>query len=415
MTMESGVFGLIGRTLGHSYSQLIHKELGNPDYRLIELAPEELAGFLANSSIGGLNVTIPYKRDVMQYCGSLSERAQEIGSVNTIIRTPTGLFGDNTDAYGLEYMAARAGIGFLDKKAVIFGSGGASLTAKFVAKRLGAKEVVAVSRSGEDNYHNLSRHFDAQILINATPVGMFPKTGTAVADVSAFPRCEGALDMVYNPRRTAFLMQAQSLGIPRSDGLPMLVAQAKAAEELFFGKKIPDSENERILGLIRAETENIILIGMPGSGKTTVGAALAKLTCRELIDIDAKIEEAANMPIPEIFEKLGEGEFRKMEREQTALCGALSGKIITTGGGVVKDERNYPSLHQNGRIYHILRDTKQLSRAGRPLSLFADLEAMYKERLPHYERFRDAAAANSGAPEETAQEIWRDFCETTRD
>ncbi len=238
MTMESGVFGLIGRTLGHSYSQLIHKELGNPDYRLIELAPEELAGFLANSSIGGLNVTIPYKRDVMQYCGSLSERAQEIGSVNTIIRTPTGLFGDNTDAYGLEYMAARAGIGFLDKKAVIFGSGGASLTAKFVAKRLGAKEVVAVSRSGEDNYHNLSRHFDAQILINATPVGMFPKTGTAVADVSAFPRCEGALDMVYNPRRTAFLMQAQSLGIPVRTDCPCWW-QAKAAEELFFGKKIP--------------------------------------------------------------------------------------------------------------------------------------------------------------------------------
>lgn len=413
--MESGVFGLIGRTLGHSYSQLIHKELGNPDYRLIELEPEELAGFLRNSAIGGLNVTIPYKRDVMQYCDSLSEGAQKIGSVNTVVSTPKGLFGDNTDAYGLEYMAARAGIGFSGKKAVIFGSGGASLTAEYVAERLGAKEVVTVSRSGKDNYHNLSRHFDAQILVNATPVGMFPKTGEAVAGVSAFPRCEGVLDLVYNPRRTAFLMQAESLGIPHSDGLPMLIAQAKAAAELFFGKKIPDSENERILGLIRAETENIILIGMPGSGKTTVGAALAKLTGRELIDIDAKIREAANMPIPKIFEKLGEGEFRRLEREQTALYGALSGKIITTGGGVVKDGRNYPSLHQNGRIYHILRDTKLLAREERPLSLFADMEAMHAERLPLYESFRDAAAGNSGAPGETAREIWRDFCENTRD
>ncbi len=409
------VYGLLGRTLGHSYSEMIHKELGNPDYRLIELEPEELPGFFAGNEIGGLNVTIPYKRSVMEYCDTLSERAKAISSVNTIISTPSGLHGDNTDAYGLEYMAKRAGIDFLGKKVVIFGSGGASLTAKYVAKESGATSIVVVSRSGEDNYDNLSRHSDAQLLINATPVGMFPKSGESVVQVSQFPECEGVLDLVYNPRRTALLMMAQERGIPNSNGLPMLVAQAKAAEELFFGNKIPDSENERILGLIRAETENIILIGMPGSGKTTVGAALSELTGREVIDIDQKIEEAAHMPITRIFDLFGEAEFRRMEREQTAHYCALNGKIITTGGGVVLDERNYPSLRQNGRVYHLIRDTKLLPSEGRPLSLSSNLEAMAAERLPLYVRFRDVAEANIGTPEETAKEIWRDFCENTRD
>jgi shikimate dehydrogenase len=413
--MDNRICGLIGRKLGHSFSPRIHKELGNPHYRLFELEPEELAGFFRRNAIGGLNVTIPYKRDAMAFCDSLSDRAREIGSVNTIVGTDKGLYGDNTDACGFAYMAGRANIEFRGKKVLVFGSGGASLTAQYVAKQQGAREVVVISRSGENNYQNMGRHKDAQILVNATPVGMFPKAGVSVADVSAFPRCEGVLDMVYNPRRTALVLQAESLGIPCSDGLAMLVAQAKAAAELFFDQMIPDSENERILWLIRAETENIVLIGMPGSGKTAVGAALSGLTGREMIDIDTKIEEAAGMTIPEIFEKQGEGAFRRMEREQTARYGAMSGKIIATGGGVVKDEGNYPLLRQNGRIYHILRDTSLLPREGRPLSLSADLEAMVRERLPLYRRFRDAAVENSGTPEETARQIWRDFCENTGD
>lgn len=411
--MEEKTYGLIGQKLSHSWSPLIHKELGNPDYRLIELEPEELAEFFKNTAIGGVNVTIPYKRNVMALCDALSERARAIGSVNTVVRTENGLYGDNTDANGLLYMAKRVGIGFLGKKVLIFGSGGASLTVQHVAKEQGAREVVVVSRSGENNYQNLHLHADAEILINATPVGMFPNTGEAVADLSAFPRCEGVLDLVYNPRRTMLLQQAERLGIPRSDGLPMLVEQARAAEELFFGRTIPESENGRILGLIRRKTENIVLIGMPGCGKSTVGRILSNLTGREFIDVDEAIEQAAHMSIPKIFEKYGEGEFRRLEWEKTAEVGALSGKIIATGGGVVKDEKNYASLHQNGRIYHILRDVEKLSKTGRPLSQSANLFEMARERMPLYERFRDAAAENDLSAEETAMRIWRDFCENS--
>ena len=414
--MGEKIYGLLGRKLGHSWSVPIHKALGCGGYRLIELEPEELAGFLAREDIGGLNVTIPYKRDVMPLCGVIDPAARAIGSVNTIVRGPDGtLRAYNTDAAGFCWMARRAGISFSGKKAVILGSGGASLTAQAMAKQLGAREIAVISRSGENNYHNLSRHADADIVVNTTPVGTYPDVGKAAADLRNFPRCSGVLDVVYNPRRTALLLQAEELGIPCSDGLPMLVAQAAAAEEHFFSRSIPDSENERILSQLRRDTQNIVLIGMPGSGKTTVGQALAALTGREAIDIDAAVTARAGRPIPEIFAREGEAAFRALEREETAAAGKLSGKIILTGGGVVKDPANYPALHQNGRIYELSRALEKLPSDGRPLSQGTDLRDLYAQRAPLYARFRDARIDNNGAVADTAAAIWRDFCEHSGD
>ena len=412
--MEEKIYGLLGRKLGHSWSVPIHTALGCRGYRLIELEPEELSAFLAREDIGGLNVTIPYKRDVMAFCDVVDDAAKAIGSVNTLSRRADGkLYAWNTDAAGFCWMAERAGISFAGKKAVILGSGGASLTAQAMAKRLGAREVVVVSRSGENNYENLFLHADAEIVVNTTPVGMYPGNGAAPVDLQAFPVCEGVLDVIYNPRRTALLLQAEELGIPCSDGLPMLVAQAKAAEEHFFDKSIPDSENERILAQLRQETCNIVLVGMPGSGKTTVGQALAELTGREAVDVDQRIVDRAGCSIPEIFARDGEEPFRTLEREETAEAGKLSGKIILTVGGVIMDARNYAPLHQNGRIYHLIRDLDILPTDGRPVSQSTDLHALWEKRAPFYARFRDAAIENSGTAEETAAAIWRDFCENS--
>ena len=412
--MAEKIYGLLGRKLGHSWSVPIHTALGCQGYRLIELEPTELGDFLHQPNIGGLNVTIPYKRDVMPFCDVIDPMAEAIGSVNTLTRRADGkLYAFNTDAAGFCWMAERTGISFTGKKTVVLGSGGASLTAVACAKKLGAREVVVISRSGEHNYDNLGRHADADIVVNTTPVGMYPNNGAAAVDLTAFPKCSGVLDVVYNPRRTALLLQAEELGIPCSDGLPMLVAQAKAAEEHFFDKSIPDSENERILAQLRRECTNIVLIGMPGCGKTTVGQALAKLTGREAVDVDQRIVARAGCSIPEIFARDGEAAFRALEREETAEAGKLSGKIILTGGGVIMDQRNYGPLHQNGRIYHLIRDLDILPTDGRPVSQSTDLHALWERRAPFYARFRDVAIENSGTVEETAAAIWRDFCENS--
>ena len=409
--MGEKIFGLLGRKLGHSWSVPIHTALGCRGYRLIELEPEALPAFLRETDIGGCNVTIPYKRDVMPYCDVIDDAARAIGSVNTLVRRKDGrLYAWNTDAAGFCYMLRRAGIDVSGGKVVILGSGGASLTAQAMCRRLGAREVVVISRSGENNYENLSRHADADIVVNTTPVGMFPGNGAAPVDLAAFPACRGVADVVYNPRRTALLLQAEELGIPCTDGLPMLVAQAKAAEEHFFETPIPDSENERILAQLRQETANIVLIGMPGCGKTTVGEALARLTGREAIDIDQRIVQTAGRSIPDIFARDGEATFRELERRETAEAGKLSGKIILTGGGVVKDPRNYASLRQNGRIYHLTRNLDALPTDGRPLSQETDLAVMWAQREPLYARFRDAVIDNNGTVEDTAAAIWRDFC-----
>ena len=411
------IYGLLGRTLGHSWSAPIHEALGVIGrYEMIEREPEELAEFLARQDLGGINVTMPYKKAVMPYCDVVDGEARRIGSVNTLCRREDGkLYAWNTDAAGFLAIARRAGIEFRDKKVLVLGTGGASVMVQTVVRGEGARQVTVVSRSGPDNYGNLSRHADTDIVVNATPVGMYPHNGAAPVDLRDFPRCTGLLELIYNPVRTALMMQAEELGIPCCSGLPMLVAQAVRAEEHFFGRAFPDGETERVLRLVARDSTNIVLVGMPGCGKTTVGQALAALTGREAIDIDRCVEIRTGRTVPDIITRDGEAAFRRLEAEETAAAGKLAGKIILTGGGVVKTPANYGALHQNGRIYHLVRELDRLPTRGRPLSQTTDLRALWAERRPLYARFRDAVTDNNGTPQEAAAAIWEDFCEHSCD
>ncbi len=407
-------FGLLGRKLGHSWSPRIHSLFGCEGYVLFEKEPEELESFLRSDEFDAINVTIPYKIDVMPYCDELTDAAKGVGSVNTIVRKDGKLIGHNTDTDGFEYTVRRSGISFEGKKVVVLGNGGASKAVVYTAGKMGAKEIVVFDINGENNYSNIDRHYDAQIIVNTTPVGMYPNNGETLIDPAHFTHCEGAVDIVYNPLRTAFLLRCKTLGIPYAGGLPMLIAQAKAAEEMFFDKKIEDSEVERVYSILAAEQENIALIGMPGCGKSTIGALLAEMTGREAIDIDALIVENEGISIPEIFEKDGEDYFRYLEHYELEKVGKESGKIIITGGGIVKNGRNYALLAQNSRIYHIDREISLLPKDGRPISQSTDLAVLYEQRAPLYEKFRDVMVSNDGTPEECANAIWSDFCENSR-
>lgn len=398
--------GLLGEKLGHSYSPQIHSMLADYEYKLFEKSPEELEDFLKSGEFDGLNVTIPYKKSVMPYCAELSPTAAQIGSVNTIVRRSDGsLYGDNTDAFGFENLIVHNGIEVKGKKALVLGTGGASVTAQAVLKNLGASEVVVISRRGEDNYENIAKHADAEIIANTTPVGMYPNNGKAAVDLTQFPKLSGVLDVVYNPARTALLLQAERLGIPCAGGLYMLVSQAKRSCELFTGKSIPDSEIDRIERVLSHQMQNIVIIGMPGSGKTAVSTMLAERLGRKIFDTDTIVSEKAGMTIPEIFAAQGEAGFRKLETEATAEVGKLSGNIISTGGGVVTVADNYELLHQNGVIVWIERDTNKLARDGRPISLSSDLNELYAARLPLYERFADIKADNNGDINDTVNAI----------
>ena len=398
--------GLLGEKLGHSYSPQIHSMLADYEYKLFEKSPEELEDFLKSGEFDGLNVTIPYKKSVMPYCAELSPTAAQIGSVNTIVRRSDGsLYGDNTDAFGFENLIVHNGIEVKGKKALVLGTGGASVTAQAVLKNLGASEVVVISRKGEDNYENIAKHADAGIIANTTPVGMYPNNGKAAVDLTQFPKLSGVLDVVYNPARTALLLQAEKLCIPCAGGLYMLVSQAKRSCELFTGKSIPDSEIDRIERVLSHQMQNIVIIGMPGSGKTAVSTMLAERLGRKIFDTDTIVSEKAGVTIPEIFAAQGEAGFRKLETEATAEVGKLSGNIISTGGGVVTVADNYELLHQNGVIVWIERDTNKLARDGRPISLSSDLNELYAARLPLYERFADIKADNNGDINDTVNAI----------
>lgn len=398
--------GLLGERLSYSYSPAIHERLGAYEYRLCEIPREGLDAFLRETPFDGLNVTIPYKKAVVPYCAELSPTARALGSVNTLVRRADGaLFGDNTDAFGFETLLRTAGLDPAGKKTLVLGSGGASVTVCHVLRALGAKEVVVISRTGENNYSNLEKHADAALLVNATPVGTYPGNGEAPADLRRLPRLEGVADLIYNPKRTALLLQAEELGIPRAGGLTMLVAQALRSSEQFQGKALDAALIPAIEKELERSMRNIILVGMPGSGKTTVARALSRALDRPLADVDVLVEETAGLSIPEIFARGGEALFRRYETEALAQLGKQSGIILSTGGGCVTRLENYPLLHQNGTIFWLRREVAALSREGRPLSLGADLEAMFKEREPLYRRFADHVIDNNGPVEDAAARI----------
>ncbi len=402
--------GLIGRRLSHSFSPQIHAQLADYKYDLFELEPDEVGTFLQNGKFDATNVTIPYKKDVMPFLAEISEEAQKIGSVNTITRTEKGLKGDNTDYFGFSYMLQKSGIEVKNKKCLVLGSGGASVTVCAVLRDMGAK-VLVISRTGENNYDNIAQHKNADVIVNTTPVGMYPNTGVSPVDLSVFDNLSGVLDLIYNPARTQLLLDAQQRNIPCLNGLAMLTAQAKKACELFLNTQIDDSEIDRITNKIAQDSENIILIGMPGCGKSTAGKALAEMTGRQFADTDAVIEQMAGMPIPDIFAKFGEAHFRKLEHEAVCECAKKSGLVLATGGGVIKTKENYDALHQNGRVIWLQRDITLLATDGRPLSQQNGVLKLYEERKPLYEQFCDTAVQCDTDATITAKNILTAFKE----
>lgn len=397
--------GLLGRKLGHSYSPQIHSYLGDYSYELLEKEPEELRTFLKQGDFTGINVTMPYKKDVIPYLDELSPVAKKMGAVNTIIRRPNGsLFGHNTDYFGFASMLKRSGLRVAGKKVLVLGSGGASNTVCAVLQEADAN-VIVISRSGENNYDNLHLHADASVIVNTTPVGMYPNTGVSPVDLKAFSKLEGVLDVVYNPANTQLLLDAERLGLPAKNGLWMLVAQAKEAAEYFTNTTIDDSVIETIHRILSVQMQNIVLIGMPGCGKSTVSAALAQALNRTAVDADAEIERLAGKSIPQIFAQDGEEAFRRWETEALTMLGKQSGLIIATGGGCVTKARNYPLLHQNGILFWLQRDLEQLPTDGRPLSQSSKLSEMYRVRKPMYETFADHCICNNGPIEDTVTAI----------
>ena len=397
--------GLLGRKLGHSYSPQIHSNLGDYPYVLFEKEPEEIEDFLKNGDFTGINVTIPYKKEVIPYLDELTPTARKMGAVNTVVRRADGtLLGHNTDHFGFASMVRRSGLDVTGKKALVLGSGGASNTAVAVLQDLGAR-VVIISRSGENNYENLHLHADASVIVNTTPVGMYPNVGTSPVDLARFPKLEGVLDVVYNPARTQLLLDAEKLDIPAENGLWMLVAQAKESAEYFTGNPISDSMIAHIHRKLSAQMQNIVLIGMPGCGKSTIGNMLSKKLERKFVDADAEIVRLAGKPIPLIFAEDGEEVFRQWETRALAEQGKQSGLIIATGGGCVTRQRNYPLLHQNGTVFWLQRSLDTLPTEGRPLSQANKLADMYAVRKPMYEAFTDFCVDNNGSADDTVAAI----------
>jgi shikimate dehydrogenase len=406
-------YGLLGCNLGHSFSPCVHSELGLQEYEIFDVAEDDFEAFMNRSNIAGFNVTIPYKKRAFERCNWVSPEAQAMGSVNVAVRAQEGtLRGYNTDYQGFMNMLAVSDVEVANKKVLVLGTGGASQAVQFALGKMEPREVRVISRSGDDNYNNLERHFDAEVVINATPVGMYPRDLVSPVDLTQFSKLEAAVDLIYNPLRTAFLQQAENMGVLAVNGLYMLVDQARLTEEIFFDKHITASESKRITNMLTRELSNIVLIGMPGCGKSRISRELAKRMNKQPLDIDREIEIYARRTSAELIEEEGVPMFRKVEEIVTGETCSKTGKIIATGGGVVEREANKTRLRQNARVYYVQRDLDALATHGRPLSRDgAALQEMFDRRDSLYRDFADAIVDNNGEAAATAAEIERDFNE----
>ena len=402
-------FGLLGEKLVHSFSPMIHKYLGDYGYLLYEVPPDNLDSFMKEKQFDGINITIPYKQAVMPYCATLSDEARTIGSVNTIIKDGEGaLHGHNTDHHGFRVMLEQGGIEPDGKKVLVLGDGGSARTVRAVLSALNAREIVTISRRGENHYGNIERHYDAEIIVNTTPVGMYPENGNSPLSLAGFERLTGVADLIYNPARTRLLLEAGRQGVSCVNGLTMLVAQAEMANRLFMETparpELPELI-ERIVDQILKETQNIALIGMPGCGKSTVGRILAHAMERPFADIDERIVAAAGKSIPQIITEDGEEKFRQLETRILGEETKKSGMVLATGGGVVTRPENFDLLRQNSIIVYLERELNELITDGRPLSKGVGIHVLAEQRLPLYETWSDCIVHVEAKPELTAARI----------
>ena len=409
-------YGLIGEKLSHSWSAAIHEKLGSFPYQLHELSASELKGFLKNQPWQGLNVTIPYKKDACALADSASEDAQAIGAANTLVKDANGFIAaDNTDVYGFEYLIKSLKVNLSQKKAIVFGAFGGAGQAICYALKKGGAYVVGVSRNPHENssyvdcaitYDQLKLHYDADLLVNATPVGMFPHAGVSPLskeELSAFTSLQCVIDLIYNPLRSQLLLDAESLGILSANGLKMLVAQAARASSLFLGQDVSGSQIENISHELHASKENIVLIGMPGVGKTSTGEALAKLLNYPWIDTDFLIKQRAHCEAATYLQTHGEAAFRHLEHEVIQEISSMSGSVISCGGGVVVTPSNYQLLRQNSKLVYLTRPFEELALAGRPLSQSIGIQKLAAERLPLYEAWADVTFSCLGSPDADAK------------
>ncbi len=402
-------YALLGEHLAHSFSPQIHSLLADYPYTLCEVKRENLAKWTQENTLCGYNVTIPYKQEIMGYCTELSEEAKKIGAVNTVVRRQDGtLFGDNTDYFGFSYMLSKLSLDIKGKKALVLGSGGASKTVQTVLAEQGA-QVVVVSRNGKDNYDNIETHSDAVLLVNTTPVGMYPHNLKSPVDLRLFPMLQGVCDLIYNPARTALLLQAEELGIPFENGLSMLVAQAKRAAEIFLSAEIDNSVIENIRRDIAKSTGNVVLVGMPGCGKSTVGRLVAEVLGRPFKDADEEIKNFTGKSPSAIIKEEGEQAFRTVETQVLRNLCKESGMVIATGGGAVTQKENRDILRQNGVVVFIERDVKELSTQDRPLSV--NLPDLYEKRLPMYENFAHISVDGNHSAQNVAGKVMSAFSE----